>query len=142
MSFIEKAKFMWDPTGAVVKLIKEWEPKTLKTETQYEKSLYDYLHDNLEAIQVTKQYAKGRIRADIVVNDNVIIEMKNNLDTTGKLQRLVGQLDTYKKWDGDIIILLCGKTEANIKKELKKTVKELNDELAVTHEPVVLIEKG
>lgn len=41
---LEKAKFLWDPKGAVVSLIKEWEPGTLKTEAQYEKSLYDFLH--------------------------------------------------------------------------------------------------
>ncbi len=91
---------------------------------------------------MTKQYARGRIRADIVVHDNVIIEMKNNLDTTGKLQRLVGQLETYKKWDGYIIILLCGNTEPNIRKELVKITKSLNRELAVNDDPVVLIEKG
>ena len=104
------------------------EPGTLKTEAQYEKSLYDFLHDNLESIQVTKQYARGRIRADIVVNDDVIVEMKNNLDTTGKMQRLVGQLETYKKWDGSIIVLVCGTIESNLRKELKGVIKAINDD--------------
>jgi hypothetical protein len=124
MSIIEKAKFAWDSKGVVNKLIDEWNPGKLKTEQQYEKSLYDHLHDNFGTIQVTKQYAKGRVRADIVVGDTVIIEIKNNLDSTGKYQRLIGQLAEYKGWEGSIIILLCGKTDVNLGKQLAKYLKD------------------
>lgn len=119
---IEKLRFeFWDGTDMVVSLIKDWTPEdNCKTEKSFEKSLYNHLHDNLKEIQVTKQYSKGRIRADLVVGEKVIIEIKNNLDTTSKYQRLIGQIAEYKEWDGKIIILLIGHTEKNLRKELDR----------------------
>ena len=91
---------MWDGPGVVTKLVEAWEPGTLKNEKQYENSLYDFLIENLEGIEVIKQYGKGRMRADLIVNNNVIIELKNNLDATTKYQRLIGQLSDYKDSQG------------------------------------------
>ena len=129
MGLFEKAKFAWDSTDMVASLIKKWRPKDCKTEKSYEKSLYNYLHNKMEDIQVTRQYAKGRIRADLVVEDKVIIELKNNLDSTSKYQRLIGQINEYKEWDGSIILILIGKTDKNLRKELDKYIEKegLND---------------
>jgi hypothetical protein len=128
MSMLERVKFNWDRMGFVVGMIEKWEPKRCKTEKDYEKSLYSYLHGQLEEIQVTKQYAKGRIRADIVVADSVIVELKHNLDTTAKFQRLVGQLDEYKRWDGKIVVILTGTTEPNLRKDLIKHLRDWNSD--------------
>lgn len=100
------------------------------------------MHDKLDDIQVTKQYAKGRIRADIVVGDKVIIELKNNLDSTGKYQRLIGQLNEYKAWDGDTIIVLCGKTDKNLRKELDRFLGDTNSDNFGPHEPFRVIQKN
>lgn len=125
MSILEKLRFnLWDPTDMVVSLVNKWEPTECKSEKDYEKSLYNYLHDSLKEIQVTKQYAKGRIRADIVVGDKIIIELKNNLDSTGKYQRLIGQLMEYEEWNGSVIVLLAGKTDENLLKEFRKYVEK------------------
>ena len=127
MGLLEKFQFhLWDGFGMVCSLIDEWEPGKLKSEKSYEKSLYEFLHNKLEDIQVTKQYAKKRIRADIVVGDQVIIELKHNLDTTAKYQRLLGQISEYSEWKGAIIVLLTGKTDPNLKKELMRHIKKLN----------------
>lgn len=124
MSLLETLQFhAWNGPAMVRRIIIQWEPEGCSTEKQYERSLYDYLHEEFQTIQITKQYAKGRIRADIVVGDKVIIEIKNNLDTTGKYQRLVGQIAGYKGWDGSIIILLVGKTDKNLRKELDRHLK-------------------
>lgn len=112
--------YLLDSTGVVVGLIKRWKPRKCSTEKDYEDSLYEFLNRKVDSIQVTKQYAKGRIRADIVVGDKVIIEIKNNLDSTSKYQRLVGQLVDYNDWGGSIIIVLCGTTDKNLKKQLVK----------------------
>lgn len=137
---LESLRFQfWDPLDMVEGLIKKWKPKGCKTEKQYEVSLYDFMHSELQEVQVTKQFAKGRIRADIVVGDKVIVELKNNLDTTSKYQRLIGQLVEYEAWDGDIVILLCGKTDPNLLKDLKKYI--AGKEVAFS-EPIRLIEKG
>ena len=48
------------------------------------------------------------------------MELKNNLDTTAKYQRLVGQLAEYKQWDGRVLVLLTGKTDPNLRKQLDR----------------------
>lgn len=127
MSFLSSLKMMFDGPGAVGKLIKSWKPGTLKNEKKYEDSLYDYLMEGLEGVDVVKQYGKGRLRADLVVNDNIIIELKHNMDSTGKHQRLVGQLDEYKQWEGPVFIVLCGKTDPNLLKKIKKYASDQGD---------------
>ena len=100
MGFFDKLKFdLWSDSSAVQDLIEKWKPRGCKTEKDFELSLYKFLHDELGDTQITKQYARGRIRADLVVADKVIIELKFNLDSTGKFQRLVGQLTAYGEWD-------------------------------------------
>lgn len=119
-------------------MIERWEPGVCKIEKNYEKSLYNFLHNELEEIQVTKQYARGRIKADLVIGDKVIIEIKNNLNTTGKYQRLIGQIAEYREWEGSILIILVGETDQNLNKQLKKF---LNKEGLFEEEKVTLIEK-
>ena len=65
-------------------LVDCWRLRKCDAEKQYENSLYEFLYGQLEEVQVTKHFALGRIRADIVVGDTIIIELKNNLDTTAK----------------------------------------------------------
>ncbi len=109
----------------VVSLIKKWKPKGLNTEKEYENSLYKYLHENLQE-QITKQYSLGRTSADIVVGDKVLIEIKHNLHSTSQFQRLRGQLQDYMdKWKGTLVLLLCGDTEPNIKKDIESYVQKV-----------------
>lgn len=98
MGVFEKFQFWFDSPGMVKKTIEDWKPVNCNTEKEYEKSLYYFLHKQFENIQITKQYARGRIHADLVVGDKIIIELKHNLNSTGKYQRLIGQLTEYKDW--------------------------------------------
>ncbi len=126
MSFLEKLKFGFDNVGFVKNLIRDWKPRGCKSEKDFENFLYEYLHDKLESIQVTKQYAKGRVKADLVVGESIIIELKTNLDTTAKYQRLIGQLTEYSRsWEGTVILLLTGKTEKNLRKKLVTDIESL-----------------
>jgi hypothetical protein len=115
----------WDDIGTVASLVKKWEPKKCKTEKDYELSLYVYLHEMLPNTQITKQYARGRIKADLVVADKIIIELKTNLKTTDQYLKLIGQISQYREWEGKIIILLTGETEISLKKDLMKFCKEI-----------------
>src|SRR5437867_13335352 len=109
MGLIDKIKFnAWDNVGAVVSLLGRWKPTKCSVEKDFERSLYSFLHAELGDLQITKQYAQGRIRADLMIANKVIVELKHNLDTTAKYQRLVGQLAEYKEWEGRIVILLTG----------------------------------
>ena len=123
MGLLDKLKFqLWDDVGAVVGVITKWSPTGCANEKAYEKSLYIYLHDSFGDTQITKQFARGRIRADLMVGNKVIIELKHNLNSTAKLQRLIGQLTQYGDWDGRVVILLTGETEPNLRKELKQFI--------------------
>ena len=127
MGFLDKLKFdLWDRSTAVTDLINRWKPRGCKTEKDFELSLYDFLHKELGETQITKQFARGRIRADLVVAEKVIVELKTNLDSTGKFQRLIGQLAAYEEWDGSVIVLLTGTTDQNLLKELKLHTDKLN----------------
>lgn len=117
--------YLGDKSRFCISKINKWHPRKCKTEKDYEKSLYGYLHKTLpKSVQVTSQHGKGRIHADIVVGDTVLIELKHNLNTTSKLQRLMGQLIGYKEWKKEILVLLIGKTEPNIRKELNRFIKK------------------
>jgi hypothetical protein len=119
MGFLDKLKFnLWDDVGAVTTLIGNWQPESCKSEKDFENSLYKFLHAELGDTQITKQFAQGRIRADLAIGTKVIVELKFNLNTTTKYQRLIGQLDSYKGWEGRVIVLLVGETEPNLFKEL------------------------
>ena len=141
MALFERLRFKyWDPLGMVTSLIREWRPVRCRTEKDYEKSLYSFLHKRLEDIQITKQYARGRIRADLAIGEKVIVELKNNLNTTAKYQKLIGQLTQYEEeWNGQIIILLTGSTDPNLRKELKNYVASKQDDL--DEEKTVTMEK-
>ncbi len=125
MGLFDKLKFkFWDDVAVVTSKLKDWRPRSCKTEKDYENSLYTYLHKELPDFQITKQYQKGRIRADLVIADKVIIELKNNLNSTSKYQRLIGQLADYKEWEGRIVVLLTGETDINLKKQLNDYLKK------------------
>ncbi len=140
MDFFDKVKYKFDQLGYIKKLIDKWEPQGCKTEKDYEKSLYLFLHEQLPETQITKQYAKGRIKADIAVDDKIIIELKNNLKARNNFQRLLGQLTEYKSWKGSVIILLTGETDLNFVKELKSFCKKESNTV-MEEEKFVLCEK-
>ncbi len=127
MGVAEELKFSyWDDAGTVVHLIKNWIPGECKNEKDYEKSLYPFLHAELGSIQITKQPGYGRLRADLAVGKNVLVELKHNLDSTAKLQRLIGQLEGYRESDKTVIVVLTGRTEPNLGKELRHAIEKMN----------------
>lgn len=125
MGLMDSLKFkFWDGLGTVTDLIQSWQPEGCKSEKDFEKSLFSHLQKELSDIRITKQYARGRIKADIVIAEELIIELKTNLKTTGQLQRLMGQLLIYKTaWPGKTIVILTGQTDADLRKELDRNIK-------------------
>jgi hypothetical protein len=120
MDILRRGGFNFDPVASVKKAIEAWKPGKLESEKEYELSLYNFLHEYYDEFEITKQYAIGQTRADIKVRDEVIIEIKKDLNSKGGYDRLMGQLQEYKKWKGSILLLLIGKTEPNLRKRLLK----------------------
>lgn len=140
MNLFERIRFALDDVGTVGQAIKRWRPRLCNSEKDYERSLYDYLHRAFPDLQITKQYAKGRVRADIAVEDRVIIEIKHNLDSTAKYQRLLGQLADYKDWNGSCILLITGDSDKNLLKELDRYLRR-EDLHADEDGPITVMQK-
>lgn len=100
----------------VVRATENWKPQKCTSEAQYRDDLLSYLRKNLkrdtllggEKISIRKE--SGRHLADIGIENDVGIELKYNLNTKAKVDRLFGQIDDYLKGYNSVVIVLCGKT--------------------------------
>ena len=117
--------YWWDPFGDIKEQIEKWSPRKCKTEKEYENSLARYLRSNFEDIDIVQQYAIGRSRADIVIEEEILLEIKVGLDATTKLDRLIGQIEKYEgKWDKPIIVVLCGKHDPSLLRQLEQYIEK------------------
>jgi hypothetical protein len=123
---VGKMQFSWDAPGAVAGLIQKWTPPEFKSEGEYEKDLYGYLHDNLNGIEVTRQFGSSRSRVDICVGRKVFVELKKDLDSTAKLQRLLGQLQLYakEKWEF-VLLVVVGQADKNLLAQAKEGLEKI-----------------
>ncbi len=128
MDIFNKVSYKFDPISYIRKLVLNWDASGCKSEKDYENSFYKFLHQQLSDIQITKQYAVGRVKADLLIGEQIIVELKLNLNKRDQFQRLIGQLEEYKQWKGKVVLILIGETEPNFRKQLKK-ISEDNAEL-------------
>jgi hypothetical protein len=113
----------------VVKLIDDWHPRGCKTEKDLERSLHKHLEKNLTSSEIIMQYASGRIKGDIAVDGNILIEIKDSLKSTGQLQRLLGQLELYAaQWKGKVIVLVSGDSQRDLVNTLTKKIETLKEQ--------------
>jgi len=125
VGLLTKLNFTLNPLATVVEVVEEWKPRKCTTEKDYEKSLHRFLQEGLEGIDVIPQFGSGRVKGDLVVGKRVLIEVKKDLDSTAKLQRLIGQLDLYSsEWRDHVIIVLCGRHDDNLVRQLQERVKK------------------
>lgn len=142
MGLFSTIKFRFDRVGTLKALLDKWRPRNCTTEKAYENSLTTFLRRELpEDTKITPQYAQGRFHADLVIDDRLVVEIKYNLDTTAKYQPPVGQIATYRDWKGQVILLLAGKTDPDLKKELTPYLKKegLRDSLILMQEDKVFV---
>lgn len=120
-------------------LVEKWSPQNFKVEHELEKSLHNYLKKELPWVKVTRQYGSGRVKCDIAVGNDVMIELKSGFKSTQKLQRLIGQLELYKKeWEKPIIVVLAGETEEDLLHDLNSHARQLDEIRIITKETVKL----
>jgi hypothetical protein len=113
----------------VLKLIEDWHPRGCKTEKDFERWLHKHLEKNLPSSEVIMQYASGRIKGDIGVDGQILVEIKDSLKSTGQLQRLIGQLELYNGlWKGKVIVLICGDSQRDLANALTKKIEALKDQ--------------
>jgi hypothetical protein len=75
------------------------------------------------------EFGHGRVRADIAFDTKIAIELKHDLDTPPKLQRLKGQLDDYAASFKDTIVVLTGTPQRDLVKLLKQAANKYGIEV-------------
>ncbi|MBM3454697.1 MAG: hypothetical protein FJX80_06070 [Bacteroidetes bacterium] len=95
--------------------LQNWNPRGASYEYEYQDRLYRHLRKNLPDAKIELEYPIGdsaignKGRADIVINDTILIEMKSD-SSAGAVQRATGQIHQYSaiwKNKGPVILLLC-----------------------------------
>jgi hypothetical protein len=121
---ISRTAYILDTIGSFTKVLTAWEAEDLedrrrsspKTEKGWERSLVEHLRLMLPDLNVIPQGGSGMKHGDIVVERKGllggfvrdIVELKLGLSTTGQYQRLIGQVDDYRKESGSTIVVICG----------------------------------
>ena len=106
---------LWDPLNSVSKKIEQWTPPIVNSEKEIEESLFNYLSTKFPNLSIRKQFSYDRIRADLLIENTVAVEIKLNLISTVEFQRLIGQLEGYARWGKNMIVLIVGKIEPDLK---------------------------
>jgi hypothetical protein len=125
----------------VLELLATWRPRRFDYEDQYEASLHGFIRLRLPWASPEKQYPLrmpegGRaLRADLVVNQCVLIEMKRGLDRSSA-QRALGQVQMYHRaWGrGPVVLLLCDTDRATADRCIVPELRVLRN-----HIPVLLV---
>lgn len=101
--------------GDFVSTLKKWNPGNCKYEYEFQDKLYAHLKKNMPEATVELEYPLvdpyngNKKRADIVINDTILIEMKRE-GRSGEVNRAQGQIGDYSRiWNskGPVILLLC-----------------------------------
>ncbi|MCS3922034.1 hypothetical protein M2325_000719 [Methanococcus voltae PS] len=119
--------------------IKRWTPaKKYRSEKGYQEDLYKYLKRNLNSSRGGMFYSEtrnmsvrmeaGRNLCDIAVEQHVGIELKKDLNTKAKNDRLIGQVSRYLgDYREGVIIVLVGETNESKVDDLKYALRPLKN---------------
>ena len=108
--------------GTIRGLVTEWNPENVRSEAEAEQSLYEFLCSKLAGFRIRRQYPHDRIRADIVIEDIVAIELKWNLQSTEEFQRFIGQLEGYSRWGVGLVVVFLGSCDPDLVARVKDRV--------------------
>ena len=114
----------WSPLESVRDAIADWPLPDANNEAEFEESLASFLSARFDYLEIRRQFPFGRIRADIVVEQTVAIELKFHLNLTTEFQRLIGQLDTYSEWGLRLIVLVVGDIQDDFKRRIEMRLKK------------------
>ncbi len=146
-------KILFDLFNRTLSVIDEWIPNKHKNELEYRNELLQFLRskmnegNNLFSIEqeIVIKKEDGRGLCDIAIENEVGIELKKDLNSKSKVDRLIGQVNYYKKHYKDIIIVLVGVTDPNALDYLKEQLRsiastEFNTIVGTKH--LLVIDKG
>jgi len=116
-----------------------WRPARMSYEDEYQASLHRFLRRRMPETKPVRERPVGTRaegtagRADIVLSDTVMIEMKRGLSTS-TAQRALGQIYMYlRAWkQGPIFLVLCEADSAMAKRFLGREIADLRSKATVT----------
>jgi len=117
-----------------LRALQSWSPKAHRSEYMFTDKLYRHLRKMLPEATVELEFPIGDIengnkgRADIVVNETILIEMKRG-SNAGQIQRAKGQISQYSEiWSnrGPVILLLCDFDYEHAKTAFSSTMADLS----------------
>jgi hypothetical protein len=128
--------YFWNPGRFVRDLITEWKPKNYRLELDYEKDLHAFLKSRIPFAKITRQYGSARIKCDLAVGNDVMIELKVKLKSTNKLQRLLGQIELFQReWsEKPLMVVLLGEAEEDLLHELHSSMRRFSSVHVLTKE--------
>lgn len=126
-------RYHHNPKSVVGDLIRSWRPEPAKLESAYEKSLHQFLKSKLPFVKVTRQYGTARVKCDLATGSDVMIELKAGFKSTQKLQRLIGQVDLFRReWHKPLFVVLLGETEEDLLHDLHRTLADYREVYVIT----------
>lgn len=124
-----------------VNAMKNWNPGKCYYEYEFQDKLYRHLKNSLPDSEVEMEFPigdkehKNKRRADIVVDETILIEMKRGGISSGEEDRAKGQISEYAEiWRnrGPVILLLCGHEYEHAKTSFTPTmIKQVKLEMPV-----------
>jgi hypothetical protein len=125
----------------VRRIIGTWQPTSCELEEKsQEQALFAWLKSKLPGVAMKSQYGIAWGIADIVIQDQHVIELKLGFRATSvaDFDRCLGQLWRYKeKWstprdDCRVWLVTVGESEAEFRHLMAKWIKELNGHFFTT----------
>ncbi len=114
-------------------VIKKWRPRSFNlSEKEQEQDLFIYLKQTLPSVPITTQYGIAKGKADIVIQDEHVIELKLPfIDDVLEFDRCIGQMERYRqKWvdldRGSVHLVIVGESEPEFRDMLHKTFERFN----------------
>jgi hypothetical protein len=117
-----------------VNSLKDWKPEACKHEYEFQDKLFRHLKKSMPEATIELEYPIGskergnKGRADVVINDTILIEMKKD-SSAGAIQRAKGQILQYSEiWrnKGPVILLLCNYDYDHAKLSFTSTMSDLS----------------
>jgi hypothetical protein len=116
----------------VLELLNEWVPSGFTSdEKTYEIELYEYLKRRLPDVPISTQYGIAKGKADLVIQDSHLLELKLGLTDVGELDRCIGQLERYRqKWIekdmGPVYLVIVGESDPEFRDVLMTWLAKAN----------------
>lgn len=133
-TLIEYTELLEGERDLVGRLLREWKPRCFTlSEKEHERDLYLFLRAKLPDIPISTQYGIAKGKADIVIADSHVIELKLafNEASVCEFDRCIGQMERYRqKWvapdRGAVYLVIVGESDPDFRDMLRKSVEQVD----------------